>query len=61
MDFATIDGVKIAYRETGSGFPLVFAHEFAGSMESWDQQVNYFARRYRVIDYTARGYTPSDV
>ena len=61
MDFATIDGVKIAYRETGSGFPLVFAHEFAGSMESWDQQVNYFARRYRVIVYNARGYTPSDV
>lgn len=61
MDFATIDGVKIAYRETGSGFPFVFAHEFAGSMESWDPQVNYFARRYRVIVYNARGYTPSDV
>ena len=61
MDTANIDGVKIAYRETGQGFPLVFAHEFAGSMESWDPQVNYFARRYRVIVYNARGYTPSDV
>ena len=61
MDTVNIDGVKIAYRETGQGFPLVFAHEFAGSMESWDPQVNYFARRYRVICYNARGYTPSDV
>lgn len=61
MDTVNIDGVKIAYRETGQGFPLVFAHEFAGSMESWDPQVNYFARRYRVIVYNARGYTPSDV
>ena len=61
MDFATIDGVKIAYRETGSGFPLVFAHEFAGSMESWEAQVRYFCRRYRVVTYNARGYPPSDV
>lgn len=61
MGFVDIDGVKLAYQETGSGFPLVFAHEFAGSMESWDQQVNYFARKYRVIVYNARGYTPSDV
>jgi pimeloyl-ACP methyl ester carboxylesterase len=61
VDTVNIDGVNLAYRETGSGFPLVFAHEFAGSMESWDQQVNYFARKYRVIVYNARGYTPSDV
>lgn len=61
MDNVSIDGVNIAYQETGSGFPLVLAHEFAGSMESWDQQVNYFARKYRVIVYNARGYTPSDV
>ncbi|HCV27184.1 MAG TPA: alpha/beta hydrolase [Dehalococcoidia bacterium] len=61
VDFVDIDGVKLAYQETGSGYPLVFAHEFAGSMESWDQQVNYFARKYRVIVYNARGYTPSDV
>ncbi|MBT4072340.1 MAG: alpha/beta hydrolase [Chloroflexi bacterium] len=61
VDYVDIDGVKLAYRETGSGYPLVLAHEFAGSMESWDQQVNYFARKYRVIVYNARGYTPSDV
>ncbi|MEX2598889.1 MAG: alpha/beta hydrolase [Dehalococcoidia bacterium] len=61
MPVATLDGVNIAYRETGSGFPLVFCHEFAGSMESWDLQVSYFSRRYRTIAYNARGYPPSDV
>ena len=61
VDFVDINGVNLAYRETGSGYPLVLAHEFAGSMENWDQQVNYFARKYRVIVYNARGYTPSDV
>jgi pimeloyl-ACP methyl ester carboxylesterase len=30
-------------------------------MESWDAQVHYFARRYRVITYNARGYPPSGV
>lgn len=61
MAFVNVDGVRIAYEETGSGFPLVWAHEYAGSMESWRPQVQFFARRYRVIIYNARGYPPSDV
>ncbi len=61
MQIATLDGLDIAYREVGTGFPLVFCHEFAGSMESWDPQVGYFSRRYRTIVYNARGYPPSTV
>jgi pimeloyl-ACP methyl ester carboxylesterase len=30
-------------------------------MESWLPQVRFFARRYRVITYNARGYPPSEV
>ena len=55
------NGVSLYYEETGQGFPLVFAHELAGSYESWRAQVSYFSRRYRVITYNARGYPPSDV
>ena len=55
------DGVGLEYEETGAGFPLVWCHEFAGSIESWLPQVHFFARRYRVITYNARGYPPSDV
>jgi pimeloyl-ACP methyl ester carboxylesterase len=61
MPKAVLDGVSIAYEEAGSGFPLVFCHEFGGSMESWDAQVSYFSRRYRTITYNARGYPPSGV
>ena len=61
MPRATLDGVTLAYAEAGEGFPLVWCHEFAGSRESWDPQVRFFARRYRVITYNARGYPPSDV
>lgn len=61
MPMASIDGVKLYYEITGSGYPLLFSHEFAGDYRSWEVQVRYFARRYQVITYNARGYPPSDV
>jgi pimeloyl-ACP methyl ester carboxylesterase len=61
MPRAHVNGIEIEYAEAGSGFPLVWVHEFAGSMESWAAQVHFFARRYRVITYNARGYPPSEV
>jgi pimeloyl-ACP methyl ester carboxylesterase len=62
MPFITTDdGVKLAYEETGSGTPVVFVHEFAGDMTSWEPQLRTFGMRYRAIAYNARGYPPSDV
>ena len=55
-----INDVELYYEETGSGFPIVFCHEYAGDHRSWEQQVRHFARRYRVITYNYRGYPPSD-
>jgi pimeloyl-ACP methyl ester carboxylesterase len=57
----TDDNVKLYYEETGSGFPVIFVHEFAGDYRSWEPQVRYFCRRYRCITFNARGYPPSDV
>jgi pimeloyl-ACP methyl ester carboxylesterase len=57
----TDDGVKLHYEDTGSGTPIVFVHEFAGDLRSYETQVRYFSRRYRCITYNARGYPPSDV
>lgn len=57
----TPDGVKLHYEEAGSGTPIVFVHEFAGDLRSWDPQLSHFSRRYRCIAYNARGYPPSDV
>jgi pimeloyl-ACP methyl ester carboxylesterase len=61
MPKAPVNGVNLYYEVTGSGYPLLFAHEFAGDYRSWEPQVRYFARRYQVITYNARGYPPSDV
>jgi pimeloyl-ACP methyl ester carboxylesterase len=61
MPLAPINGVEIYYEEHGQGYPLVFVHEFAGDYRSWAPQVRFFARRYRAITYSARGYHPSSV
>lgn len=61
MPYVNVGGVNLAYEEAGAGFPLIRAHEYAGSMKSWRPQVQFFARRYRVITYNARGYPPSGV
>lgn len=57
----TDDGIKLYYEETGTGIPIVFIHEFAGDVRSYEPQVRHFARSYRCITFNARGYPPSDV
>lgn len=61
MPYADAQGAKLYYEEVGSGFPIVFVHEFAGDMRSWEPQLRYFARFYRCIAYNARGFPPSEV
>jgi len=61
MPKAMINGIQMYYEVTGSGFPLLFVHEFAGDCRSWDPQVQFFARRYTAVTHNARGYPPSDV
>ena len=62
MAYATAeDGVRLYYEETGSGRTIIFVHEFAGDMRSWEPQMRHFGRSYRCISYNARGYPPSDV
>jgi pimeloyl-ACP methyl ester carboxylesterase len=61
MPTAHVNGTRLYYEITGNGFPLVFIHEFAGDYRSWEPQVRFFSRRYRVVVYNSRGYPPSDV
>jgi pimeloyl-ACP methyl ester carboxylesterase len=61
MPYVTSNGIRLYYEETGKGMPIVFVHEFADDLYSWEPQLRYFSRRYRCIAYNARGYPPSDV
>jgi pimeloyl-ACP methyl ester carboxylesterase len=60
MPYADSKGVQLYYEEAGKGFPILFVHEFAGDLRSWEGQMRYFSRRYRCIAFNARGYLPSD-
>jgi pimeloyl-ACP methyl ester carboxylesterase len=55
------DGTRLYYEESGSGTPVIFIHEFAGDLRSWEPQLRLFARYFRCIAYNARGFPPSDV
>ncbi len=57
----TPDGVKLYYEEAGSGTPILFVHEYSGDWRSWEPQMRFFARKYRCITYSFRGYPGSDV
>jgi pimeloyl-ACP methyl ester carboxylesterase len=61
LPYASSDGVRLYYEEAGKGTPIVFVHEFADDLHSWEPQIRFFSRRYRCIAYNARGYPPSDV
>ena len=61
MPFAQSGAVKLYYEETGSGYPVVFVHEFGADCREWETQVRWFSREYRCVAFNARGYPPSDV
>ena len=60
MPHAQAQGARIYYEETGSGTPILFIHEFGGDWRSWEDQVRRFARGWRCIAWSARGYPMSD-
>jgi len=61
MPYAQSSGAKLYYEETGTGHPIIFAHEFGSDLREWETQVRFFSRNYRCITFNARGYPPSDV
>jgi len=53
----TTDGVKIFYKDWGSGQPIVFSHGWPLSGDDWDAQMMFFVQQgYRVIAHDRRGH-----
>src|ERR1700742_3210633 len=57
----TDDGVRLYFEESGSGRAVIFVHEFAGDIRSFEPQLRHFGKRYRAVAFNARGFPPSDV
>ncbi len=60
--FLNVDGVRIHYRDEGSGPPLVLIHANFGSLLSWDGWVDSLKDQHRVLrfDLTGHGLTGPD-
>ena len=60
MALAPSHGARLYFESAGNGQPIVFVHEFAGDYRTWDDQMRHFARGWRCITLSARGYPRSD-
>lgn len=62
--FVKLRGFNMYYETYGSGYPLLFIHGNGGSIKSFENQIPFFAKHYRVIvaDSRAQGKSkdPSD-
>ncbi len=57
MPYATRDGVKLFYTDTGAGDPaLFFIHGWCCSHTDWRQQVAAFRRRHRIVTVDLLGH-----
>ena len=53
---AASDGVTLHSESHGSGVPVLFVHELAGSCRSFDLQVKDWQERHHCVTFNARGY-----
>jgi len=57
---ATINGITLAYSDTGSGLPIVFLHAFPLNRTMWAEQESTLSSYHRVITIDLRGHGESD-
>lgn len=64
MRFATVDAgegpVRLAYRESGAGEPVLLIHGFGANAYTWRRIVPELARTHRVITIDLKGFGHSD-
>ena len=58
---AEVNGTRLYYEVAGEGHPLVLIHAGIADSRMWDDQLDVFAQRYRVIRYDLRGFGRSEV
>jgi len=57
---ATINGITLAYSDTGNGLPIVFLHAFPLNRTMWSEQESALAPQHRVVTIDLRGHGESD-
>lgn len=60
MPAINVDGTSLEYTEHGTGHPVVFVHGGLNDLRAWNNQIQAFASRYRVVAYSGRYYYPNE-
>ena len=60
MPKVRVNNIELYYEVHGRGFPVVFLHGFAGTVNMWRPQVPVLSAGYRFIIYDARGHGQSE-
>ena len=60
VQHAQVNGVRIAYQDTGKSVPLVLVHGSWGSHHNWDPVVPGLSAHHRVVSYDRRGHSASE-
>jgi 3-oxoadipate enol-lactonase len=61
MPTAKINGITLAYHDSGRSLPILFIHGHPFNQSMWSPQVNALSGKYRTITYDIRGYGASEV
>jgi 3-oxoadipate enol-lactonase len=60
-NYCPISEGKLFFLKKGSGPPIVFIHGFCLDNRMWENQVNYFSKKYTCIAFDLRGFGKSSV
>jgi len=60
MPYCSVNNIKLCYQDVGSGETIVFLHGLGSNSADWQQQIDYFSQKYRVIAIDCRGHGRSD-
>lgn len=58
--YADVDGVRVRYRDEGSGPPVVMIHGFASSLETWDTVSPTLKKNHRLLSLDLKGFGWTD-
>lgn len=56
VKYLSIDNRRLAYREAGSGPPIIFLHGLGGNSATWQPQFDAFSDRYRLVAWDMPGF-----
>jgi len=60
MPKVKVNDIELYYEVYGQGYPVVFLHGFAGTVNMWQPQMPVLSRDYRFVIYDARGHGQSE-